>query len=361
MIQTPKPKTAGIPEFNTGGRIDYSLQDWIDYCLKNEGKQITVPFNLKDIASQETAKSPEMAEDMALAPPSVRPGDPNAVRGVVYAKANPSKDVALAKILEGQILNKANGDNPTMRAQILMQGKPRVNLEAGIHFASYSPNFIAAEIDMHTKWCNIDMIGGSEDGLVLGIGLTERSLHMDESAEEGSTIIEFPDHKSPEWDIFAAECNRYTLRVVFLRRESVDLSESKVSEFQKAAKALVDAMHAFYVEGSLTPVAYKNLREASLTEAITALAEELGVTLEQPLQVDSRGNLGLSVKPADLALGREQGSPSFGEAFSALLNQYMPRTGVATTAHLIPENGWCYLSHFQAEAMVLDRLAAQRG
>ena len=115
MSLTPKPKTDGVPEFSAAGRIDYNIQDWIDYCLKNEGKQITVPFNLKEIASPEAAKFPAMAEDVALATPAVRPGDPNSVRGVRFSAAEDEGNAAfLRRFFHGKVL----GDIQSLRKSL---------------------------------------------------------------------------------------------------------------------------------------------------------------------------------------------------------------------------------------------------
>lgn len=105
-----------------------------------------------------------------------------------------------------------------MEFKIVNQGKPRVNCAPALVVAS-SESIVAFEIDMHSKWCEVDATSsGPNGGLAVHVGTMDRSCHLDETKDLPWTEIEFPDYKCNEWDIFAAECCRYTLRVVLTKR-----------------------------------------------------------------------------------------------------------------------------------------------
>lgn len=121
-------------------------------------------------------------------------------------------------------------------------------------------------------------------------------------------------------------------------------------------QSLLDAQQALeqarndFAEGRLSPVAYRDVREPALSRALVALAEGLGVNLQQPLHVDSNGEFSI------VALHPNGQSPrlgcgSYGEELAALLTLYRARTGIASGV-LCAENGWCRLNHMQAEKMV---------
>lgn len=127
-----------------------------------------------------------------------------------------------------------------------------------------------------------------------------------------------------------------------------------------AAKAFIttcealDAVNKAFAAGQLSSVEHSRKRESALCEALVQMAQSLGCDLELPISIDSRGELRIVTKGKGL---REAGSGQYGLAFSEWLNTANPRTGVQPGAHLLPESGWCYLNHFEAERLV-QRYAA---
>lgn len=123
-------------------------------------------------------------------------------------------------------------------------------------------------------------------------------------------------------------------------------------EFDDAFAALQENQELFNA-GQRSSVEHSRHREAALVTALRAIALELGVTLQSPLAIDSRGEFHLVAMPAD-GSSPQYGTGPFGEAFAGLLNRYQPRTGINPGATLLPENGWCRLNHFAAEKLVQD-------
>lgn len=122
------------------------------------------------------------------------------------------------------------------------------------------------------------------------------------------------------------------------------------SDFNCAVEELI-AANADFTAQRLSPVEHRDAREAALGKALLALAREHGVQLQQPVQINANGEYSLVAMPAD---GRDVrlGAGSFG-TLAAVLNRHRPRTGVSAGAVLPPENGWCWMSHFDVEEMVL--------
>lgn len=117
--------------------------------------------------------------------------------------------------------------------------------------------------------------------------------------------------------------------------------------------ATLDALNAQLAVGAISPLDHRLEREKTLAQALRVIAGRFGVTLEEPLQVDSNGEFSLvSVKP-----GRNPhwyGAESF-NGFADVLSDFGPRMGAAPLpagCRLLPENGWCRLNHFSAEKMV---------
>ena len=125
------------------------------------------------------------------------------------------------------------------------------------------------------------------------------------------------------------------------------------TEFLTAAQALLAAT-AQFKEKEISSVAFSRLREAAIAQALNALATEQGVRLEAPLQVDSRGEFRVvALQPKGGLCWPSTGT--FGADFVKLINRHNPRTGIQAGATLLPESGWCYLNHFDAERLVLER------
>jgi tape measure domain-containing protein len=129
--------------------------------------------------------------------------------------------------------------------------------------------------------------------------------------------------------------------------------------FQSAATALIEAKQSFE-SGALTPVAFRDLREPALIKALTAMAAEMGVTLRQPCQINSNGEISVVAEQAAPSGPNRDACGSYGESFAAALSKHHPRTGVVPMAVVPPDNGWCYLNHFEAEKMVLDYFDQQK-
>ena len=99
----------------------------------------------------------------------------------------------------------------------------------------------------------------------------------------------------------------------------------------------------------LSSVAFADLRGNTIAQALKALAADLGVELETPLHIDSRGEFSIVAKG-----GNPPACGKFGEAFSHLLSKHKARTGTPGPNRLHEGDGWCYLNHFNAEALIKD-------
>lgn len=122
--------------------------------------------------------------------------------------------------------------------------------------------------------------------------------------------------------------------------------------FLNAVQQLLSAQSEFS-EGKTKSVQFADIREASLASALQAMANEHGVQLETPLQINSRGEFNVVAKNINPASPFR--SSSFGDTFSKILNQYNPRTGTLPGAIMIAESSWCYLNHFEVERLVLNQ------
>jgi hypothetical protein len=115
--------------------------------------------------------------------------------------------------------------------------------------------------------------------------------------------------------------------------------------------------HARFFAGEIKPVEHAHLREQHLRAALKTLAFSYGVSLQEPLQIDSNGEFSL-VALKEGQDPRYYGSAAFGD-FVTILNPHRPRTGIAPS-DLSRENGWCLMNHFAVEEMVMQH-AAIRG
>lgn len=101
---------------------------------------------------------------------------------------------------------------PEVRLTIV-PGVARVN---GASLAFSAPDIACIELDMHSKYAAVSCIEYGSDGgsPVVHIGADERTLHTNTSTDV-DTQVSFPDYAG--WDVFVAECTRYTCRVVLVR------------------------------------------------------------------------------------------------------------------------------------------------
>lgn len=136
-----------------------------------------------------------------------------------------------------------------------------------------------------------------------------------------------------------------------------DPHASEAATNLRAETAALVAAQEKFAAGELTSVGFSDIRKQHLAAAVYALAKCFGVSLQQPLQIDSRGDFSVVVMPKEGLPAGHGAAGHFGD-FAAVLNQYQPRTGTVPGSTLCAENGWCYLNHFSAEKMVLEQSAA---
>ena len=104
---------------------------------------------------------------------------------------------------------------------------------------------------------------------------------------------------------------------------------------------------------TLLPLPEGRRREAALADGLQQLAARCGIKLREPLQIDSNGEFHLAVSNGTDCDGPKDPCGRWGEEFAALLNWSKgARCGYAPTQHHAPENGWCRLNHFAAQAML---------
>lgn len=108
---------------------------------------------------------------------------------------------------------------------------------------------------------------------------------------------------------------------------------------------LTRAIHALrHLDRTLKPVQLGTAREGALIEGLHALAEAHGRTIE-PTRIDTNGDMRFVVQ---YGLG-------YGSSLAPVLSRVPRRTGVAPYAGpCIPENGWCFINHFDVERLLLS-------
>lgn len=219
-----------------------------------------------------------------------------------------------------------------MRQTIQAQAKDRIPV-------SYLVNLLV----------NHDALAGQQ-GVALAQWLVEQgidaSLHTVNAEEQWVIVF------NPKVIIRYATvpANRVDLAEYVLPLIRVQKKESNMRKFEEAVNALMQARNQF-AAGELLPVPYADARQDALARSLVALAEEHGVTLQQPLHIDTNGEYRIVAMPddgSDLRLGCGR----YGAEFAAILNRHGPRCGVASGATLQPESGWCRMNHFEVEQMV---------
>lgn len=99
-----------------------------------------------------------------------------------------------------------------------------------------------------------------------------------------------------------------------------------------------------------TPLEIARIREHNIASGLLIIATKHGVNLRGPLHINSLGEFSL------IADGPETPYCGMFGTFADILNDHNPRTGLQSGAHIMPENGWCYLNHFDAERLVASNL-----
>jgi len=122
-----------------------------------------------------------------------------------------------------------------------------------------------------------------------------------------------------------------------------------------AFKKLEEATEAFS-KGGITSVAHSYERGEALGKGLVALAQYHDVPIKGPLHIDSRGDFRIIVdqmsdKPC--IKSAFNGNKVYGKSFSALLNEFNPRTGDGSGKNTAHEEDSCYLNHFAAEKMLV--------
>lgn len=97
------------------------------------------------------------------------------------------------------------------------------------------------------------------------------------------------------------------------------------------------------------PVQVANAREQALAEGLRRLAVKFGLTFQEPLQINSRGEFNLFLDHKNYTE-----NPRYGEEFTKLLNKHSPRTGINPTKHMDPMNSWCMMFHFDVARMLTE-------
>lgn len=97
-------------------------------------------------------------------------------------------------------------------APIIANGPPCV-VKTGL-------GFIAATIDMKSKYCKISYTFSSSEGEIgFGIAANEDSLHLMDGKEIGDiTEVVLQDYNSGDWYIFAIECAGDAINIVLLEK-----------------------------------------------------------------------------------------------------------------------------------------------
>ncbi len=121
------------------------------------------------------------------------------------------------------------------------------------------------------------------------------------------------------------------------------------TDLQTAVAELVQYEQQF-ANRELSSVGYRDQREPALARALRAMATELGVTLQEPLQIDANGEYSIVALKPD-GCDPRYGCGAFGAPFAEALSRHRARTGI-TPSTMDAANGWCRLFHLEAEKMV---------
>lgn len=107
-----------------------------------------------------------------------------------------------------------------IKIKIEEQGKPQINTANGISIIYEDGKVILAEIDMVSKWCEVESTFTTSDGKIgFTVQSTNRSLNLLEEYNLDTTdaVIVFSD-KTTGYDIYLIQCIRYTIRIVLIKK-----------------------------------------------------------------------------------------------------------------------------------------------
>ena len=107
------------------------------------------------------------------------------------------------------------------------------------------------------------------------------------------------------------------------------------------------------LDRSLSPVALGNAREDALIEGLHGLADEYGKKIN-PTFINAWGEMDFNII-GDMGPGNHLPSGQYGEELAAFLSEIATRTGTtASVGHVLPENGWTMINHFEVEKLLLN-------
>jgi hypothetical protein len=99
---------------------------------------------------------------------------------------------------------------------IVMQGAPVITDLNAVVFVE-SDNIMCLDVDLDSKWCELVGTGGGDGGIEVYVDGTGRTYHPESGpGGHGMTGIRF---ELPDWNMYCAECSRYTLRVVLYKEK----------------------------------------------------------------------------------------------------------------------------------------------
>lgn len=125
---------------------------------------------------------------------------------------------------------------------------------------------------------------------------------------------------------------------------SVICTAEMKSTFMAHCEQLSEVNNQFFKRNEITSLEHSRVREKALIQAVESMAICYGTQLKHIVGIDSRGEISMVC----------DGSKQYGERFAAALSHFNTRTGaLPLKRHVIPENSWCYMNHFEAEKMVL--------
>ncbi|WP_087864725.1 hypothetical protein [Comamonas thiooxydans] len=111
---------------------------------------------------------------------------------------------------------------------------------------------------------------------------------------------------------------------------------------QNFDEAVIELLALAHSKAGGMPAGVK--REAALIKALVSMASLLGTAIQDPIRIDSRGEISIVCTP---------GSKGYGEAFANWLNQGSPRTGIYPGAIMTDTASWCRMNHFEVEKIVI--------
>lgn len=101
----------------------------------------------------------------------------------------------------------------TIPVEVTEQGRPLVNTDKGAHVIAESADVLLIVVDMASERCEVGATAtGSGCAPEIFITCNEDSLHLGTEGDN-CTALRFPTLVG--WDIFCAECSRYTLSICF--------------------------------------------------------------------------------------------------------------------------------------------------